>query len=104
MVAKRLLLKGDFVLLISKTVYFLINSINQVVFTSPGFPITTIIAMFVTYCLIQVIKERERGQALIDDPDSLPPAPPTSVAPASPTAASPTAAQPVADPSKEKAE
>uniref|UniRef100_A0A7N8XLA0 Hedgehog acyltransferase like, b n=1 Tax=Mastacembelus armatus TaxID=205130 RepID=A0A7N8XLA0_9TELE len=29
-----------------------------------GFPVTTIIAMFVTYCLIQVIKERERTQRL----------------------------------------
>ncbi|XP_031706244.1 hedgehog acyltransferase like, b [Anarrhichthys ocellatus] len=66
-----------------------------------GFPITTIIVMFVTYCLIQVIKERERKQALIDDPDPLPPAPPQSAATA---AAAPTAAQPVADPNKEKAE
>ncbi|XP_006795191.1 hedgehog acyltransferase like, b [Neolamprologus brichardi] len=70
-----------------------------------GFPITTIIVMFVTYCLIQVIKEQERRQALIDDPDPLPPAPPPNAA-TSPTtsATAPTAAQPVADPSKEKAE
>lgn len=61
--------------------------------------------MFVTYCLIQVIKEQERRQALIDDPDPLPPAPPSNAA-TSPTtsATAPTAAQPVADPSKEKAE
>lgn len=75
----------------------------------PGFPITTIIVMFVTYCLIQVIKERERRQALIDDPDPLPPSPPqnaaTTPASAAPTpAAAPAGAQPVADPSKEKAE
>uniref|UniRef100_A0A3P8TU69 Hedgehog acyltransferase like, b n=1 Tax=Amphiprion percula TaxID=161767 RepID=A0A3P8TU69_AMPPE len=70
-----------------------------------GFPITTIIVMFVTYCLIQVIKERERRQALIDDPDPLPPPPPPNAAPrpAAPAAA-PAAPQPVADPSKEKAE
>jgi len=82
-----------------------------------GFPITTIVVMFVTYCLIQVIKERERRQALIDDPDPIPPpapvAPPT--APAAPTvtttttaaptaAAAAAAAQPVVDPSKQKAE
>lgn len=61
--------------------------------------------MFVTYCLIQVIKEQERRQALIDYPDPLPPAPPPNAA-TSPTtsATAPTAAQPVADPSKEKAE
>ncbi|XP_041824668.1 hedgehog acyltransferase like, b [Melanotaenia boesemani] len=70
-----------------------------------GFPITTIIVMFVTYCLIQVIKERERRQALIDDPDPLPPAPPPNAAPSPPTpAAAPVAAQAAADPSKEKAE
>ncbi|KAL3040436.1 hypothetical protein OYC64_011454 [Pagothenia borchgrevinki] len=75
-----------------------------------GFPFTTIIVMFVTYCLVQVIKERERRQALIDDPDPLPPAvPPTntsSTSSSTPTsaAAAPPAAQPVVDPSKEKAE
>ncbi|KAI9519566.1 hypothetical protein NQZ68_027747 [Dissostichus eleginoides] len=77
-----------------------------------GFPFTTIIVMFVTYCLVQVIKERERRQALIDDPDPLPPAvPPTTSSSSSsssstPTsaAAAPPAAQPVVDPSKEKAE
>ncbi|XP_037311466.2 hedgehog acyltransferase like, b [Pungitius pungitius] len=86
-----------------------------------GFPITTITAMFVTYCLIQVIKERERRLALIDDPDPLPPAPlqsaaaaaaapgaaPTAApvaAPAAAPGAAPAAAQPAADPSKEKAE
>lgn len=65
--------------------------------------------MFVTYCLIQVIKERERRLALIDDPDPLPPAPLQSAAtaaatPAAAPAAPPGAAQPVSDPSKEKAE
>ncbi|XP_012735628.2 hedgehog acyltransferase like, b isoform X1 [Fundulus heteroclitus] len=67
-----------------------------------GFPITTVVVMFVTYCLVQVIKERERTQALIDDPDPLPPAPPLNAA----TATGPPADAPqaVADPSKEKAE
>lgn len=70
-----------------------------------GFPFTTIIAMFVTYCLIQVIKERERRQALIDDPDPLPPPPPpTAGGTAATTPSAPGAAQPVVDPSKEKAE
>ncbi|CAL1597024.1 unnamed protein product [Knipowitschia caucasica] len=39
-----------------------------------GFPITTVMVLFVTYCLVQVIKERERRQALADDPDPEPPA------------------------------
>ncbi|XP_034024853.1 hedgehog acyltransferase like, b [Thalassophryne amazonica] len=69
-----------------------------------GFPITTIIVMFVTYCLIQVIKERERMQALIDDPDPVPPAPILSVRPPTGPQATPIAAQPVTDPGKEKAE
>lgn len=74
-----------------------------------GFPFTTVIVMFVTYCLVQVIKERERRQALIDDPDPLPPAaPPTNTSTTSSSstsaAAAPPAAQPVVDPSKEKAE
>jgi len=78
---------------------------------SAGFPITTVIVMFVTYCLIQVIKERERRQALIDDPDPLPPSPPPNAAPSPPApapasapASAPAPAQPAADPSKEKAE
>lgn len=58
--------------------------------------------MFVTYCLIQVIKERERRQALIDDPDPLPPAPPLNAA--TPTCPPTAAPQAVADSSKEKAE
>lgn len=88
--------------------------------TLPGFPITTIIVMFVTYCLIQVIKESERRQALINDPDPLPPAPPptdatspiagatapaaTATAAATAAATAPAAAPPLVDPSKEKAE
>ncbi|XP_026872010.2 hedgehog acyltransferase like, b [Electrophorus electricus] len=37
-----------------------------------GFPLSTITVMFVTYCLVQIIKEREREQALIHDPDPPP--------------------------------
>lgn len=63
-----------------------------------GFPITTVMVLFVTYCLVQVIKESERRQALIDDPDPLPPVPPPdSSAPTDP-------AQSVPEPGKEKAE
>lgn len=69
----------------------------------PGFPITTIIVMFVTYCLIQVIKERERRQAMIDDPDP-PASPPNATTSPTCTAAAPAASHPVTDPSKEKAE
>nr|XP_015810638.2 hedgehog acyltransferase like, b isoform X1 [Nothobranchius furzeri] len=70
-----------------------------------GFPVTTIVVMFVTYCLVQVIKELERRRALIDDPDPLPPAP-TVHAATGPTASTtpPAAAQPEADPNREKAE
>ncbi|KAL7840788.1 hypothetical protein AOLI_G00261110 [Acnodon oligacanthus] len=73
-----------------------------------GFPLSTITVMFVTYCLVQIIKEKERRQALIDDPDPIPP--PAPVPPPTTTAASTLAAQmdasapqPV-DPNKEKAE
>lgn len=94
--------------------YFVANNVAIMYFFAfAGFPITTIIVMFVTYCLIQVIKEKERRQALIDDPDPLPPATaatspaaaaaaPTAAAPAAATAAA--AAPPAVDPSKQKAE
>eukprot|EP00063_Salmo_salar_P062498 XP_014037333.1 PREDICTED: protein-cysteine N-palmitoyltransferase HHAT-like protein [Salmo salar] len=72
-----------------------------------GFPITTITVFIVTYCLVQLIKERERRQALIDDPDPVPPpapAPPPAPPPAPTTVTSTAPTQPVVDPSKEKAE
>lgn len=75
----------------------------MLVLTSSGFPVTTVLVMFVTYCLIQVIKERERRQALIDDPD--PPASPPNVTDSqSSAAATLAAAQAGTDPSKQKAE
>ncbi|CAB1350026.1 unnamed protein product, partial [Coregonus sp. 'balchen'] len=60
----------------------------------------------VTYCLVQLIKERERRQVLIDDPDPIPPpAPVPPPTPTTPTVVTSTAPiQPVVDPSKEKAE
>ncbi|XP_037390052.1 hedgehog acyltransferase like, b isoform X3 [Pygocentrus nattereri] len=73
-----------------------------------GFPLSTITVMFVTYCLVQIIKEKERRQALIDDPDPIPP--PAPVPPPTTTIASTLAAQMDAsapqpmDPNKEKAE
>ncbi|XP_010900672.1 hedgehog acyltransferase like, b [Esox lucius] len=72
-----------------------------------GFPVTTLTVLAVTYCLVQLIKERERRQALIDDPDRTPPPAPVtaSTTQATPTIAPPTASvQPIVDPSKEKAE
>lgn len=73
-----------------------------------GFPITTILVMFVTYCLVQLIKERERKQALIDNPDPIPPVapapPPTHTTPATAATATTTVVQPVVEPGKEKAE
>ncbi|XP_046874085.1 protein-cysteine N-palmitoyltransferase HHAT-like protein isoform X1 [Hypomesus transpacificus] len=71
-----------------------------------GFPITTILVMFLTYCLVQLIKERERKQALIDDPDPSPPpapAPPPTLSTTTTTTTT-IAAQPVMEPEKEKAE
>ncbi|XP_052373550.1 hedgehog acyltransferase like, b [Oncorhynchus keta] len=71
-----------------------------------GFPITTITVFIVTYCLVQLIKERDFVirrqliQALID----LPPAPAPAPAPAPTTVTSTAPIQPVVDPSKEKAE
>ncbi|XP_059390584.1 protein-cysteine N-palmitoyltransferase HHAT-like protein [Carassius carassius] len=68
-----------------------------------GFPFTTITVMFVTYCLIQLIKERERRQALIDDPDPIPPPAPAPPPPPTDPSSTRTDAQPV-DPNKQKAE
>ena len=71
--------------------------------SSPGFPLTTIMVMFVTYCLVQLIKESERRQALIDDPDPIPPPSPAPPAADPALDADADATAPV-DPSKEKAE
>ncbi|ROL44729.1 Protein-cysteine N-palmitoyltransferase HHAT-like protein [Anabarilius grahami] len=38
-----------------------------------GFPLSTLSVLFVTYCGVQLIKERERKQALLDDPEPVPP-------------------------------
>lgn len=72
----------------------------------PGFPLTTVMVMFVTYCLVQLIKESERRQALIDDPDPIPPPPPAppAVDPSQAADGVATAPPPPLDPSKEKAE
>lgn len=34
-----------------------------------GFPLSTLSVLFVTYCGVQLVKERERWQALLDDPE-----------------------------------
>lgn len=60
--------------------------------------------MFVTYCLIQVIKESERRQALTDDPDPIPPPPPAPPATDTAQAADADATAEVLDPNKEKTE
>uniref|UniRef100_A0A673IVD4 Protein-cysteine N-palmitoyltransferase HHAT-like protein n=1 Tax=Sinocyclocheilus rhinocerous TaxID=307959 RepID=A0A673IVD4_9TELE len=85
--------------------------LNQTIYCFSGFPFTTVTVMFVTYCLIQLIKERERRQALIDDPDPIPPPAPAPAPTAAPTPTDPSttqtdaaaATQPV-DPNKQKAE
>lgn len=67
-----------------------------------GFPVTTITVLFVTYCLVQVIKEQERRQALIEDPDPVSPDATTGGPPAA--AAAPVDAQPESETNKQKAE
>lgn len=44
---------------------------SSLVFSS-GFPVSTLIVLFVTYCGVQLIKERERKQALLDEPEPVP--------------------------------
>lgn len=34
-----------------------------------GFPLSTLSVLFVTYCGVQLVKERERRQALLDEPE-----------------------------------
>lgn len=106
LVAKRLFLKGNCYLrnLHAFIKAFCLNGFISLTFS--GFPITTIVVMLVTYCLIQVIKEAERRQALIDDPDPLPPPPPPPppTSTTTPAGAPAAAAPPLVDPSKEKAE
>lgn len=106
LVAKRLFLKGNCYLNNHTFIKAFCSKNGFISLTFSGFPITTIVVMFVTYCLIQVIKETERRQALIDDPDPLPPPPPPPppTSAAAPAGAPATAAPPVMDPSKEKAE
>ncbi|CAB1326808.1 unnamed protein product [Coregonus sp. 'balchen'] len=42
-----------------------------------GFPLSTLSVLFVTYCGVQLVKERERKQALLEDPEpaAVPPTP-----------------------------
>lgn len=44
---------------------------SSLVFPS-GFPLSTLVVLFVTYCGVQLIKERERKQALLDEPEPVP--------------------------------
>lgn len=37
-----------------------------------GFPLSTLSVLFVTYCGVQLVKERERRQALLDEPELKP--------------------------------
>lgn len=39
----------------------------------PGFPLSTLSVLLVTYCGVQLVKERERQQALLDDPEPVKP-------------------------------
>lgn len=34
-----------------------------------GFPLSTLSVLLVTYCGVQLVKERERQQALLEDPE-----------------------------------
>lgn len=46
---------------------------NSTLVIPSGFPLSTLSVLFVTYCGVQLIKERERRQALLDDPEPVPP-------------------------------
>lgn len=35
----------------------------------PGFPLSTLSVLLVTYCGVQLVKERERKQALLEEPE-----------------------------------
>lgn len=43
------------------------------VFFPPGFPLSTLSVLLVTYCGVQLVKERERQQALLDEPEPVKP-------------------------------
>lgn len=38
-----------------------------------GFPLSTLSVLLVTYCGVQLVKERERQQALLEDPEPVKP-------------------------------
>lgn len=42
---------------------------NSLLVFPSGFPVSTLVVLFVTYCGVQLIKERERKQALLDEPE-----------------------------------
>lgn len=46
---------------------------NSTLVIPSGFPLSTLLVLLVTYCGVQLIKERERKQALLDDPEPVPP-------------------------------
>lgn len=100
------MIKSVVLVLFYEWIRFSINFFNHnnyiPYFHLTGFPLSTITVMFVTYCLIQIIKEKERKQALIDDPDPVPPPvpapPPTTIKPQTEASAA------AADPNKKKSE
>lgn len=46
---------------------------NRTLAIPSGFPLSTLSVLLVTYCGVQLIKERERKQALLDDQEPVPP-------------------------------
>lgn len=47
----------------------LILSLFVLFFHLPGFPLSTLSVLLVTYCGVQLVKERERKQALLEEPE-----------------------------------
>lgn len=49
--------------------FFNVKADLVAVVCSPGFPMSTLSVLLVTYCGVQLVKERERKLALLEEPE-----------------------------------